>query len=186
MLRSRELLAATLAGSVLFFAFLGAFSYIDFRLERAPFSLSDGATGLVFLVWVMGAIGPTAGRVADRRGWSIVALGGLASRRPGSGCRSSTCSRWCWSGWRWSRSATSAGITAAQLGVGASTARTAGWPARSTSAPTTSPARSGPGRPGLAFERVGVAGVAVLCLAAYAVGASGLLLARRSARVAAA
>jgi MFS transporter, YNFM family, putative membrane transport protein len=77
LLRNRTLVAATIAGSCLFFAFMGAFSYIDFRLERAPFSLPPAVIGLVFLLWLMGAVGPHAGRLVDRHGWRRVALGGL-------------------------------------------------------------------------------------------------------------
>ena len=65
------------AGAALFFSFMGVFSYIDFRLERPPFSLSPAVIGLVFVLWVMGAAGPLAGRLADRHGWRAVALGGL-------------------------------------------------------------------------------------------------------------
>jgi YNFM family putative membrane transporter len=77
LLRNRTLVGATLAGSALFFAFMGAFSYIDFRLERPPFSLPPAVIGLVFLLWLMGAVGPHAGRLVDRHGWRRVALGGL-------------------------------------------------------------------------------------------------------------
>ena len=122
MLRSRELLAATLAGSLLFFAFQGAFSYIGFRLEREPFSLSDGATGLVFLVWAIGAIGPTAGRVADRRGWSIVALAGLATAAAGIGLSLAHVLPLVLLGLALVTLGNFGGITAAQLGVASSTA----------------------------------------------------------------
>ena len=121
VLRSRELLAATLAGSLLFFAFQGAFSYIGFRLEREPFSLSDGATGLVFLVWAIGAIGPTAGRIADRRGWSIVALAGLATAAAGIGLSLAHVLPLILLGLALVTLGNFGGITAAQLGVASST-----------------------------------------------------------------
>jgi YNFM family putative membrane transporter len=79
MLANRALVAATLTGSAMFFAFMGIFSYIDFRLERAPFALSPGVIGLVFLLWAMGAVGPFAGRMAERRGWRAVAVAGVLS-----------------------------------------------------------------------------------------------------------
>ncbi len=77
LLANRGLVAACLTGAGLFFSFMGVFSYIDFRLERPPFSLSPALIGLVFVLWVMGAAGPLAGRLADRHGWRAVALGGL-------------------------------------------------------------------------------------------------------------
>ena len=75
--------------------------YIDFRLERPPFSLSPAVIGLVFVLWVMGAAGPLAGRLADRHGWRAVALGGLllcagradAVARAGARRRASSASR---------------------------------------------------------------------------------------------
>jgi YNFM family putative membrane transporter len=57
---------------------MGVFSYIDFRLEDPPFALSPAAIGLIFVLWVMGAAGPTAGRLAGRVGWRPVAAGALA------------------------------------------------------------------------------------------------------------
>src|SRR5438046_584717 len=55
LLRNRSLVAATLAGSCLFFGFVGASSFIDFRLERAPFSLPPVAASLVFALLLFGA-----------------------------------------------------------------------------------------------------------------------------------
>jgi len=78
LLRDRQLLAATLAGCSLFFGFVGAFSFIDFRLERPPFSFPPEITSLVFCLWLLGALGPTAGRLSGRIGWRPVAFTGLA------------------------------------------------------------------------------------------------------------
>ena len=83
LLANRALVAAYLAGAALFFSFMGVFSYIDFRLERPPFSLSPAVIGLVFVLWVMGAAGPLAGRLADRHGWRAVALGGCCCASAG-------------------------------------------------------------------------------------------------------
>jgi len=83
LLANRALVAACLTGAGLFFSFMGVFSYIDFRLERPPFSLSPALIGLVFVLWVMGAAGPLAGRLADRHGWRAVALGGATDRDRG-------------------------------------------------------------------------------------------------------
>ena len=57
---------------------MGVFSYVDFRLERAPFNLSPAVIGLVFVLWVMGAAGPLAGRLAGRVGWRPVSAVALA------------------------------------------------------------------------------------------------------------
>src|SRR5436309_2353077 len=77
LLRNRTLLAATIGGSCLTFGFNGAFSFVGFRLEEAPFSLSPAAASLVFTLWIFGFVGPSAGGLAGRIGWSRIALGGL-------------------------------------------------------------------------------------------------------------
>ena len=176
MLRTPRLLAATLAGSALFFAFLGAFSYIDFRLERPPFSLAPSVTALVFLVWVMGAAGPLAGRSADRRGWRVVALGGLGLAAAGVALSLVDVLA--------ARDRRARADHARQLlrrdrarssASPGRRSRTAASPARSTSARTTSPARSASYLPGLAFERWEWPGVVALALAVYAVGAAAVI-----------
>src|ERR1700712_1285912 len=72
--RNRTLLAATALGAGLFFAFVGVFSYAEYRLQRPPFSLGTTASSLIFLLWLLGGVGPVAGRVAERVGWRRVAL----------------------------------------------------------------------------------------------------------------
>lgn len=74
LLRSKPLIAATIAGSTTFFSFVGSFSYVDFRLEGKPFSLPPVVSSLIFLLWICGAAGPTAGRLAGRHGWRRVAF----------------------------------------------------------------------------------------------------------------
>jgi YNFM family putative membrane transporter len=186
VLRSRRLLAATMAGATMFFAFMGAFSFIDFRLERPPFSLSEAATGLVFLVWVMGGFGPVAGRIADRRGWAIVTLGGLALAATGVALSLIDVLPLVLVGLALITLGNFSGLTAAQLGVAGSTEQDRGLASALYFSAYYLAGAVGAWAPGLAFERWEWPGVAVLCLSAYAVGASALLLARRSARVAAA
>ena len=186
VLRSRRLLAATMAGATMFFAFMGAFSFIDFRLERPPFSLSEAATGLVFLVWVMGGFGPVAGRIADRRGWAIVTLGGLALAATGVALSLIDVLPLVLVGLALITLGNFSGLTAAQLGVAGSTEQDRGLASALYFSAYYLAGAIGAWAPGLAFERWEWPGVAVLCLSAYAVGASALLLARRSARVAAA
>ena len=69
MTRLSRDVATALAVSALFFAFMGAFSYIDFLLEAPPFSLSPAVAGLVFCLWALVLAGPLAGRAAERHGW---------------------------------------------------------------------------------------------------------------------
>ena len=76
-LRRAAVLRPALAASALFFTFTSIFSFVTYRLTEAPFNYGTVATSLLFLLWVMGAAGPAAGRLADRFGWRCVALTGL-------------------------------------------------------------------------------------------------------------
>ena len=120
-LRNRPLLQATAAGSAFFFTFVGTFSYVVYRLERPPFGYGPAAGSLVFLLWFLGILGPSFGRLADRIGWRRLALGALATAAAGLaltlparlptlvlGLALVTVANW-------------AGVTAAQLGVAAAT-----------------------------------------------------------------
>lgn len=77
-LRNPSLRQAAASGSALLFSFIGLFSYISFRLQAAPFSLSTSTTSLVFLLWAVGGVGPVAGRLVDRFGWRKVALSAMS------------------------------------------------------------------------------------------------------------
>src|SRR5438132_9565772 len=77
-LRNRALLQAAAAGSAFFFTFVGTFSYVVFRLERPPFRLGPAAGSFVFGLWLLGVLGPAAGRLADRIGWRRLAFSALA------------------------------------------------------------------------------------------------------------
>jgi MFS transporter, YNFM family, putative membrane transport protein len=178
VLRSRTLIAATLCGSALFFAFMGAFSYIDFRLERPPFSLSPATAGLVFVVWVMGAAGPLAGRAADRRGWSLVALGAVLLAAAGVTLSLVDVLPLAVAGLALITLGNFSGVTAAQLGVAASTAQDRGLASALYFSAYYVAGALGAYVPGLAFERWEWPGVAACCLGAYAVGTAALALAR--------
>lgn len=68
-LRDPGLLAAYGVGFCLFFAFLGLFTYLPFRLELPPFGFPPALTGLVYGVYVAGVVSsPLAGRWARRLG----------------------------------------------------------------------------------------------------------------------
>jgi YNFM family putative membrane transporter len=77
-LANPRLIGVSIGGGALFFTFVGAFTYVTYRLEDPPFSYSVAAASLVFLLWLIGLGGPLAGRVADRFGWRRLALGTVA------------------------------------------------------------------------------------------------------------
>ena len=182
VLRTPRLLAATVAGSALFFSFLGAFSYIDFRLERPPFSLSPSLTALVFLVWVMGASGPLAGRVADRRGWRVVALGGLAIASAGVALSLVDFLPLVIAGLALITFGNFSGMTGAQLGVAGSTEQDRGLAAALFFSAYYVAGALGGYLPGLAFERWEWPGVVAMALGVYAVGAAAILWLGRQGR----
>jgi MFS transporter, YNFM family, putative membrane transport protein len=68
-LRNRRLLATYLCGFMILFAHVGLFTYVNFHLAKAPYSLSTSALGLVFLVYALGlVITPLSGRLIDKVG----------------------------------------------------------------------------------------------------------------------
>jgi MFS transporter, YNFM family, putative membrane transport protein len=77
-LRNPRLRAPLAVGAALYFDFICVYSYAAFRLHAAPFNYGTAATGLVYLVWVFGVVGPPVGRAIDRTGWRPVALIALA------------------------------------------------------------------------------------------------------------
>jgi len=82
-LRNRTLVGIALAAGCLFFTFVGTFSYVVYRLQGQPFELGGAASSLVFVLWLLGAVGPSAGRLADRAGWRRTALGAVACMAAG-------------------------------------------------------------------------------------------------------
>ncbi len=172
--RNPELIAATFAGSTLFFAFQGVFSYIDFRLEREPFSLSPSLTALVFLVWLTGAAGPSAGRIADRRGWRFVAVAGLAVAASGVALSLLDALVLVLVGVALVTLGNFSGVTAAQLGVAGSTARDRGLASALYFSAYYVAGALGSYLPGRAFEAWEWPGVAGCALGAYAIGAVAL------------
>jgi YNFM family putative membrane transporter len=72
------LLAVTAMGSALFFAFVGTFTFVVYRLQEPPFDLGLSTASLVFFLWLAGAIGPFAGRLAERFGWRRLTGGAIA------------------------------------------------------------------------------------------------------------
>ena len=75
-------------GFLLMGAFVTTYNYIGFRLASPPFSLSQASIGLVFVIYLVGAVAsPTAGELAGRYGRRrvigpaivLMPLGGLAT-----------------------------------------------------------------------------------------------------------
>ena len=68
-LHSRQLMAAYSVGSCVLFSLTALFTYVTFHLAAPPFSLSPGALGSIFVVYLVGAaVTPLAGRRIDRDG----------------------------------------------------------------------------------------------------------------------
>ncbi len=74
ILADRALLALFGIGSVCLGTFLAALNAVAFRLTQPPYSLTVGAAGLVYLVYLLGSASSTmAGRAVSRRGQRAVA-----------------------------------------------------------------------------------------------------------------
>ena len=67
-LHNRRLLANAACAGSSFFAFVGVFTYATHRLTGPPFRLSLTESGLVYSVWLVGALLPAMGGTADRVG----------------------------------------------------------------------------------------------------------------------
>lgn len=76
--------ASYLIGFFILYAFIGAFSFINFVLSRPPISLDGRMIGLVYLVFIPSLITtPLAGRGAAAFGAKRAILGGLATAAAG-------------------------------------------------------------------------------------------------------
>lgn len=165
----------------MFFAFVGTFTFVTYRLEEPPFELDVSTASLVFLLWVAGATGPLAGRLAERYGWRRLAAGavtaaalGLVATLPaelptlvlGLGCLAT---------------ATFTGYTAAQLGVSDVARADRGAASALYFSVYYGAGALGAYVPGLAWERAGWGGVVACGLVSLGVAALALLsLVRRA------
>ena len=85
------ILLNALAAGTTFFAFVGLFSVLAYRLESSVFGLGPTAVGAFYIVWLVGALAPVAVRIAGRHGprrvlpvFPVVAAAGLAVACPPS------------------------------------------------------------------------------------------------------
>jgi YNFM family putative membrane transporter len=177
LLRNPTLMAATVAGSTLFFAFMGVFSYVDYRLESPPFSLGQAVSGLIFLLWAMGIAGPLAGRLAGRAGWAPVAFGAVALAAAGLVVSLSSVLALVVAGLALVTLGNFSGVTAAQVGVGAATEQDRGLASAIYFSSYYLAGAIGCWLPGLAWQRWEWPGVAAMALAAYALGLTALAVA---------
>ncbi len=75
--KNRRLVGAFVIAFTLFFTFTGAFTYVTFYLSAPPFNLSTVALGLIFTVYIAGALSPVAGSLSERLGRRTVMGAGL-------------------------------------------------------------------------------------------------------------
>jgi YNFM family putative membrane transporter len=168
--RSPALLAPTIAGSGLFFAFMGVFSYVDFRLEAPPFELPQSLIALVFVLWIMGTIGPLSGRLAGRIGWQRVGLGALALAASGVTLSLVDALPAVIAGLALVTLGNFAGVTAAQLGVAEATGADRGLASALYFSSYYVCGALGGWLPGFAWESAQWGGVVATVLCAYAIG----------------
>jgi YNFM family putative membrane transporter len=180
-LRNRALLQAAAAGSAFFFTFVGTFSYVVYRLERPPFDFGTAAGSVVFALWFLGALGPTLGRLADRVGWKRLAFGALALAAAGLAL---TLPEWLPTlvvGLAFVTLGNWGGVTAAQLGVAASTTVDRGSASAVYFSLYYLTGALGAWVPGLAWERYHWPGVAVTGWIVLAIAAAALALGAKRA-----
>jgi MFS transporter, YNFM family, putative membrane transport protein len=67
-LGNRRIAGACIIGFLLFFTFMGVFTYVTFHLSAPPFNLSTTDLGLIFFVYVGGVVSPFAGSLSSRIG----------------------------------------------------------------------------------------------------------------------
>ncbi|MEI7742653.1 MAG: MFS transporter [Chloroflexota bacterium] len=176
------LVTVTIAASSLFFGFTATFSYVGFRLEAEPFLLSPGAASLLFLLWLFGLVGPSAGRLADRVGWRRVAFGSLAIGGIGLGISLVPVLPVVVLGLAILAVAGFSGFTAFQLGLVATARQNRGVASALYYSVYYSVGAAGGYLPGLAWERWGWPGVALTVLAVFGVGATVLAAGSRASR----
>lgn len=180
------LLAVTLAGSALFFAFVGTFTFVVYRLQEPPFDLGLQTASLVFFLWVSGAVGPVLGRLAESVGWHRTLAAGIALSATGVVATIADLLPLVLVGLACVTVAMFTGYTASMLGVGAVARSDRGAASAFFFSVYYAVGAVGAYLPGVAWERSGWYGVAACNLVALAIAAvAATVLGRRlPARVA--
>jgi len=177
-LRNVRLLGVAVGAGALFFTFVGAFTYITYRLEQPPFSYSAAAASLVFALWLVGLVGPVAGRLAERIGWRRLAYGTIALSASGLLLTLSDVLPVLVLGLAFVAAAMFAGVTAAQLGVGEVASVDRGAATALYFSIYYGSGALGAYVPGLAWQAWGWGGVAAVGLIALATAVVGIAIAR--------
>ncbi len=176
-LANRRLFGVAIAGGALFFTFVGTFTYVTYRLEAPPYDYGTSTSSLVFLLWIAGAIGPLAGRVAERLGWRRLAMAMVALAAAGVGLTFFSWLPLIVIGLGCVATAMFTGYTATQLGVSDVAHADRGAASALYFSTYYGAGALGAYVPGLAWESHGWPGVAWLGLATLVLAAAALALA---------
>jgi YNFM family putative membrane transporter len=177
--RNRALQQATAAGSAMFFAFVGVFSFVTFRVEDPPFSWGQATASLIFLAWGFGLLGPAAGALADRTGWRPVVVAALATSAVAVALSLPSSTVTLPAALCLMAAAMFCGVTAAQIGSATSTTADRGVASAMYFSAYYASGALGGYLPGLAWEQWRWGGVVASCLGVLA--AALLFVATRSA-----
>jgi YNFM family putative membrane transporter len=180
-MRNPLLLRIAVAAAAMFFTFVGVFSYVVFRLQRPPFDLGPAASSLIFVLWLFGAVGPYAGKLADRIGWRRAAFASVACASVGLLLTFPSTLPTIALGLSLVTIAMFAGVTALQLGVTSSTDVDRGAASAVYFSIYYGCGAVGGYLPGLAWQTWGWNGVVAVGLAAVAFAALALLSSRGTA-----
>lgn len=173
---TRRVAAAVLTGPATYFVFVGVFTFIGYRLESAPFSLSPTVVSFVFVAWIMGAVAPFVGSRTERVGWAPVALMGIVSAGLGVGITLSGHLSLIIVGLVLVTLGMFIVVTAAPIGISTARGVRVGGASSLYYSIYYSAGSLGAFLPGLAWQGFGWDGVALACGGAIVVAAAGVLL----------
>ena len=186
LFRNPALISATAAGCGVFFAFQAVYTYVSFRLEGPPFGLDPTLVGIIFMLWLLGVFGPTAGRIAERHGWRRLAGSAMLIGAAGVLLTLTQSLPLVILGLGFVIVSAFTGQTAAMLGQGTSTETDKGLASALYFSTYYVVGALGGYFPGLAWESYGWGGVAATAFGSYGAGllavVAGALVVRRLAR----